>query len=90
MLVLSISMILLCGCGQDGSRMMTSQDLGDPSTRDDRRLDAVCVVPSASALPGETGENIVGPVPGPGVDYTSIQEAIDNSIRDRLRFFGGI
>ncbi|HII07111.1 MAG TPA: DUF11 domain-containing protein, partial [Methanotrichaceae archaeon] len=37
------------------------------------------VVPSASALPGEAVANTVAPALGPGVDYTSIQEAIDNS-----------
>jgi parallel beta-helix repeat protein len=37
------------------------------------------LVPSASALPGEAEANTVGPVPGAGVDYTSIQEAIDGS-----------
>jgi nitrous oxidase accessory protein len=37
------------------------------------------LVPSASALPEETVANTVGPVPGSGVDYNSIQEAIDDS-----------
>jgi parallel beta-helix repeat protein len=78
MLVLSVSMILLCGSGQDGGNL-TSPSLGVPSMRENTSLDSVYLVPSASALPGEAGENTVGPVPGPGVDYTSIQEAIDNS-----------
>ncbi len=47
--------------------------------RENSGLDSDYVIPGASALPGEAGENTVGPVPGAGVDYTSIQEAIDNS-----------
>lgn len=78
MLVLSVSMILLCGSGQDGGGL-TSPSLGAPSMRENASLDSVYLVPSASALPGEARVNTVGPVPGAGVDYTSIQEAIDNS-----------
>ncbi len=78
MLGLCISMILLCGSGQDGGSMV-NPSFQDLSMRDDHSLDVGCDIPSALALPSEAGENIVGPIPGPGVDYTSIQDAIDNS-----------
>lgn len=78
MLVLSVCMILFCGSGQDGDSL-TSPGPSYPSIGENNSLDSVYIVPTASALPGEAQENTVGPVPGPGINYTSIQEAIDNS-----------
>lgn len=75
---LSISLILLSGSGQDISRS-TSPEFGDLSPGDNFSLDSSLLVPSASALPGEAEVNTVGPALGPGVEYTSIQEAIDDS-----------
>ena len=70
-LSLVTGLILISGSGQEVS--MT------PSLGDNSILDSGLLVPSASALPGEAGANTVAPALGPGVDYTSIQEAIDNS-----------
>ena len=70
-LCLLISQIALSGSGQDVG--------GATSPGDNLSLDSSLLVPSASALPGEAGVNIVAPELGPGVNYTSIQEAIDNS-----------
>lgn len=77
-LILSIGAILLCGSAEDGGSPSGSCP-GDLTAGDSQRVDEAFIVPGASALPEEARENVVGPVPGPGVDYTSIQEAIDNS-----------
>lgn len=66
------ALLLLLALAQDeGSGAGPSE--GDPAPN------MTLLVPGASALPGEAEANTVGPVSGDGVDYTSIQEAIDAS-----------
>ncbi|GEM_PF-493301 len=74
---LSASLILLSGSGQDvGST--TSLYPNDILADENLSLETGPLVPGASALPGEAKVNTVAPIIGPGVDYTSIQDAIDN------------
>ncbi len=66
------ALLLLLALAQDeGSGAGPSE--GDPAPN------MTLLVPGASALPGEAEANTVGPVSGDGVDYASIQEAIDAS-----------
>jgi uncharacterized repeat protein (TIGR01451 family) len=69
----SLALLLLLGSAQDAG------DIKTISPDENLSLDSSLRVPSASALPGEAIVNTVAPELGPGVNYTSIQEAIDNS-----------
>ena len=74
---LSLFLFFLSGSGQDGTGTPGPNPITLPDEKSD--LDAAFLVPGASALPDEANVNTVAPEAGPGVDYTSIQEAIDNS-----------
>ncbi len=72
---LSLFLFFLSGSGQDS----TGAPGPDPINLPDENSDLDILIPGASALPDEANVNTVAQEAGPGVDYTSIQEAIDNS-----------